>query len=114
MAHITDLRHIDRPTQTVVLDDNTTVHVGPPTVDLVDELREGGQHLFAVLRGEEGSEVAKKAVYEFAAKVINCNDDMLTVTADDLSTKYGLSLKALGVFFNDYVAYLTEIQNEKN
>lgn len=114
MARITDLRHIERETMTLVLNDETVVHVGPPTVDLVDELREGGPHLFAVLRGENGDEAAKNAVYEFAAKVINCNDDMLTVTAGDLATKYGISLKALGVFFNDYVEYLTQLQNEKN
>lgn len=116
MARITDLRHINRATMTVALNDaeGTIVHVGTPTVALVDELRGGAEALFDVLEGRNGNAAAKKAVYDFAAKVINCNDDLFTVTGEELATTYGLSLTALGVFFNDYTEFLTSIQKEKN
>ena len=117
MAKITDLRNVGRPTMTLVLYDgemDSTVHVCAPTVDLVDELREGSATLFAALKGEEGDNKAKRAVYELAAKLINCNTDLFTTTAEELAVRYRLSLEALQVFYLDYVEFINEIQNEKN
>lgn len=116
MANITDLRQVDRLTHTLVLpgDGEVVVHLCAPTVELVNELKEGSDALFAVLRGDEGSDAAKRAVYDFAARLINCNVDDFTTTAQELAVKYRLSLNALGVFFVDYVDFLDQIQNGKN
>lgn len=116
MAKITDLRLIGRPTMTVIFpDDNgTTVHLCAPTVELVDELRDGSDVLFAVLRGQEGDAQAKRAVYELATKFINCNTDLFETTAAELVQRYSMSLEHLQHFFSDYVDFLNEIQNAKN
>lgn len=116
MAKLTDLRQVGRPTMTLVLPDEqgTTVHLCAPTVELVEELREGSATLFAALRGEKGDEHTRRAVYELAANFINCNIDLFTVTADELARKYKVSVEHLQYFFVDYVAFLDEIQNAKN
>ena len=117
MAKITDLRNVGRPTMTLVFNDgetDVTVHVCAPTVELIDELRGSSETLFAALKGEDGDSRTKRAVYELAAKLINCNTDLFTTTADELATRYGLSLEALQVFYLDYVEFINAIQNEKN
>ena len=114
MANITDLRLADYPTMTMVLPDGTAVHVCAPTVELVDELRRSIRKLNAVLKGDEGDDRLKKAVYELAAKLINCNDDDFTVSAEELAVKHRTSLRALRVFFDDYVVFLKTIENAKN
>lgn len=116
MPHITDLRTVTQPTMTLVLPDEagTTVHLCAPTLELVEELQGGSHALFAALRGENGSEQAKRAVYELAAKFINCNLDMFKTTAEELAIKYSVSTEHLQQFYLDYVAFLKEIKNEKN
>ena len=114
MANITDLRLTDYPTMTIVLPDGTAVHVCAPTVELVDELRRGSRKLNAVLKGEEGDARTKKAVYELAAKLINCNEDDFTVTAESLAIQHRASLRALRIFFDDYVTFLRTLETEKN
>ncbi|MBP3590271.1 MAG: hypothetical protein J6J61_06815 [Muribaculaceae bacterium] len=116
MAKITDLRQAGRPTMTLVLPDEqgTTIHLCAPTVELVEELREGSATLFAALRGEKGDAQTSRAVYELAANFINCNIDLFTTTAEELTRKYGVGLEHLQYFFIDYVNFLEEIQNAKN
>lgn len=113
-AKITDLRIADFPTMTLVLPDETVVHVCAPTVELVDELKGSRRRLNAILEGQEGDAQSKRAVYELAAKLINCNEDDFTTTPQDLAVKHRVSLRALHVFFEDYVYFLKTIENEKN
>lgn len=116
MAKITDLRALSAPSMTVVLPDDlgTTVHVTAPTLELVEYLRENAQGIFGVLRGEEGDERMKQGVYDFAAKLINCNLDGFNTSAHELATKYSMNMQHLQVFFTDYVDFVSEIQNAKN
>lgn len=114
MNKITDLRMADFPTMTTVLPDGTTVHICAPSVDLVDELRRGSRKLTAVLQGEEGDARSKKAVYEFAAKLMNCNEDDFTTTPEALAIQHRVSLRALRVFFDDYIAFINTLEREKN
>lgn len=114
MANITDLRLADFPTMTVVLPDGTAVHVCVPTVELVEELRRSSRKLNAILNGDEGDAPTKKAVYELAAKLLNCNEDDFTVTAEGLAIQHRASLKALRVFFDDYVKFINSIEKAKN
>ena len=99
---------------TLVLPGETVVHVCAPTVELVGELRRGRRKLDAVLRGDEGDDRAKKAVYELAAKLINCNDDDFETTAQELAVLHRVSLRALKVFFEDYAKFLKTLETEKN
>ena len=114
MANITDLRLADYPTMTLVLPDGTAVHICAPTVELVEELRRSNRKLNAVLQGAEGDDKLKKAVYELAAKLINCNEDAITVTAESLAVQHRASLKALQVFYQDYTTFLSSLEHAKN
>lgn len=116
MAKVTDLRVLTRPSMITILPDkeSTTVHVTSPTVDMVEELQEGKAVLFSVLNGAAVNEQTKRAVYNLAAKFLSCNMDGLKFTGEDLLFRYGMTPEALGVFFADYVDFLTQIENEKN
>lgn len=116
MPRITDLRLAGQPTMTLVLPDEagTTVHLCAPTLELVEELRGGSKALFAVLRGENGSAETSRAVYDLAAKFINCNTDLFETTAEELQQRYAVSMVHLQKFFPDYVDFLDEIKNAKN
>lgn len=114
MSQITDLRLTDYPTMTLVFPDETTVHVCAPTVELVGELRRSHRKLDAILRGDEGDDRAKKATYELAAKLINCNEDDFSTTAQELAILHRVSLRALKVFYDDYVKFINTLENEKN
>ena len=113
---ITDLRALNQPTMTLVLPDEegTIVRLCAPTVELVEELRDGSHTLFAALRGENGDEATSRAVYELAAKFINCNIDSFKTTPEELVQRYSLSITHLQKFFPDYVDFLSEIKNAKN
>lgn len=117
MSKILDLRQVGRPTLTIIFPvegEELVVHVCAPTVALVDELRLGLDALSKVLNGEEGEHATKMAVYDLAAKLINCNTDGFKTDARELATKYHMSLETLAVFFDNYVEFIDIIQNEKN
>ena len=116
MDYFLDLRQVDQPSFTLILrdDDGTVVHLCAPTVDLVDELREGGDVLLAALQGAHGNDKQKRAVYDFAARIINCNTDNFKTTAEELAIRYRLSLSILNAFFDKYVDFINDIQNAKN
>lgn len=117
MSKILDLRQIGRPTLTVIFpveDEEIVVHVCAPTVALVDEIRFGLEALSKVLSGEEGEHATKMAIYDLAAKLINCNTDGFKTDATELAVKYHMSVETLAVFFDNYVEFIDLIQHEKN
>lgn len=93
-------------------DAKTVVHVSAPTVDLVDELRKNAAQLQEALTGK-GDKI-RPVLYHLAARLINCNLDGITVTAEELVFKYGMSQVALHIFFEEYAEYLGKLSNEKN
>ena len=114
MSKITDLRAVSRPSMTTILPDGTILHLSAPTVELVNELKEGSTVLFANLRGEHGDAATREAVYAFTAKVINCNYDNFEVTPEALATTHGMDYKVLEAFFLEYVAFLQSLEKQKN
>lgn len=113
---ITDLRATVRPSMITIFpdEDATVLHVTPPTVDMVEELKEGKEALFEVLKGKPGNQKQKDAVYSLAAKFLSCNMDDIKITPDELLTKYNMSPEALKVWFADYVDFLSNLENLKN
>ncbi len=96
----------------VELDEETIVRVTVPTVDMVEEFKESLPELLAVLKGEGPD--SKKALYELAANLINCNLDAERVTVADLVNKYDWALEDLTKFYLDYMAFIESVENEKN
>ena len=114
MAKILDFNSIERPVLELVMrdDNHTHIKVSTPTQFLVEELSAMAPRLDAVLKnGDEGS---TEAVYELAAKLLNCNRSFITVTVEELRGKYRMDLESLVVFFGAYVDFLNEIANAKN
>lgn len=117
MSKILDLRQVGRPTLTIIFPvegEELVVHVCAPTVELVDEMRLGLEALSRVLQGGDGEHATKMAVYDLAAKLINCNTDGFQTNATELATKYHMSVETLAVFYDSYVEFIDQIQNEKN
>ena len=114
MAKTLDFNTLQRPTLllTMLDDDKTQIKVSTPTEALVTELAEAAPALESL--AETGGKDAIEAIYDLAARLISCNRDHLTVTADDLRTKYRLDLESLIVFFDVYVDFINEITNAKN
>lgn len=114
MNNITDLRFADFPVMTVLMADDTVVHVSAPSVNLIDEIKASRRTLESVLNGEQGTNKLKRAIYDLAAKMINCNEDDFVTTGYELLTRYRWSLRAVDIFFTDYKAFIETLENEKN
>lgn len=114
MDHITDLRFADFPTLVLLLAGDVVVHITAPSLDLIDELNGSKRALESVLHGEKNDARKQKAVYELAAKLINCNDSDFQTTGFELLTKYRWGLKAVQKFLEDYQAFIQTLENEKN
>lgn len=112
MSKTIDFRALKRPFLKLIMRDNTEVRVTTPTADMVEELRANLPELLEVLKGKGAEQ--KKALYEFAAKLINCNLDAVEVTVDKLKADFDWSVEDLSVFYTAYVEFIEEIENAKN
>lgn len=111
MVRITSYKD-KRPRMRLELDEKTIIRVTVPTVDMVEEFKASLPELLAALKGE-GPE-SKKALYELAANLINCNLDAERITVEDLVNTYDWALEDLTKFYLDYMAFIESIENEKN
>lgn len=93
-------------------DDKTVLHVTPPTVALQEELRASIADFTALLNG--GNDEKRAALYDLAARLMSCNRNMRTISAEQLRTVYRLDEEDLVVFFEAYAGYLNGIENAKN
>ena len=83
-----------------------------PTEGLIEELDETLPELEYVLACGDKSMI--RAVYELAAKLINCNRSFITVTPEELRDKYHFDLDALIIFFDAYTDFIEELNHAKN
>jgi hypothetical protein len=111
MVHTTSFKE-KRPRLRLEMDDETIIRVTVPTVEMVEEFKDALPALMPVLKGE-GPE-SKKALYELAANLINCNLDAERVTVADLVNKYDWSVEELTKFYLDYMAFIEGLEKEKN
>jgi len=114
MAKTLDFNKIHRPHLLLVMPDKdrTKIKVSTPTEGLIEELQASLPEFEAVLK--EGDAETIKAVYDLAARLINCNQSAVHVTAEDLAGKYGLNLEFLVEFFSAYIDFIGEITAAKN
>jgi hypothetical protein len=111
IKRVLDLNTAQRPTLELTLCDKerTVLHIGMPTEADINELQAMD---FSSL--ESGEQADASAVYDMAARLINCNRDGVKVTGKSLRTKYGMDLELAVVFFEAYTEFINTIANEKN
>ena len=108
-----DYTQTAKPTMSVKMRDNggTVLRVTLPPLDVVDELTAMGDVLAAAA---DGTADAVSTLYSFAARVLSCNRDHITVAPEDITGKYDLDIDDLTVFFSDYVDFISGISRRKN
>lgn len=114
MANTLNFNKYRPPVLPVELTDETTIllRVTPPTVELQEELRGRQTDLQALLSG--GDDEIRETLYDLAARLMSCNRNLRTITAEMLRVNYGLDEEDLIVFFQAYADFLKELENAKN
>lgn len=111
-----DFNTVERPTLRLVMQDDarTEILVTTPTEGLVEELEHIRPKFEAMVTDKDKFDI--QALYEFAAKAMNCNRSFVTVTAEELAdkNKYRMNLESLVIFFGAYVDFIEGITNLKN
>lgn len=103
-----------RPTLELTMMDEaqTVIKVGTPSVGLLEELEALLPEFETLARS--GNREAIAAIYDMAARLINCNYSFITVIGEELRTKYGMGLDAMQIFFSAYMDFVSDIYNAKN
>lgn len=111
---VLNFNQIQRPSVELTMMDveQTVIRVTTPSVDLLEELEAALPEFEKVARS--GNKEAVLAIYDLAARLINCNLSFITVTADELRTKYNMGLDLMQIFFSAYMDFVNEIYKEKN
>ena len=114
MAKVLDFNTVERPTLELIMPDtdHTIIKVGTPTESLVEELAKLEPQLNKALQSED--EEAKAAIYDLAARLINCNRNFVKVTPEDLRDKFDMNLENLIIFFGTYIDFINEVTQAKN
>lgn len=93
-------------------EDNTVIHVTPPTVDLQEELRAHMADLHALLSGDDDEK--REALFDLAARLMSCNRNMRKITPEQLRNTFRLDEEDLVVFYTAYADFVKGIENAKN
>lgn len=111
--HSLNLNSAKRPVFTLTLmdEEETTIHVKVPSMDLFNELRASAAELD---RLNDNDPEAEEMVYDLTARLLSCNRENLKVTAKELRGKYNLELEDLLLVYGSYMDFLADIKNEKN
>lgn len=114
MAKVLDFNTIERPVLELVMQDDERTHikVSTPTESLVEELAALAPQMDKVLQSKDADTI--KAVYDLAARLINCNRSFIKVTPEDLRDKFHMNLESLIIFYGAYVEFINELTNAKN
>lgn len=114
MAKTLDFNAITPRVLTLVMRDEAKTHidVGVPTEYLVEQLQEILPQLNSMVQEPEKTD--NRTLYELAARLISCNHSGVVVTAEELRDKYRMNLEMMVAFYNAYVGFINEINEEKN
>lgn len=110
-----DFRSLRQPSiECIMLDDeNTVIHVVPPTQNDVKRLETMNRELQAI-RAKTPDAAMQKKMYDFLAELMSHNEEDLKITGIELKTKYRLSLTHLLAFEKAYIEFIAEIKSAKN
>lgn len=90
----------------------TVVHVTPPLLKLIEEVTERMPDLLD-LHTKSAPERAR-ASFDLAARMMSCNLDGMTFTAEELRDVYGLTRYDVIGFFKLYIDFLAGLKDAKN
>lgn len=109
-----NFNQLQRPTLELTMMDEaqTVIRVSTPSVGLLEELQAMLPEFEAVARS--GNREAIQAIYDMAARLMNCNCSFITVTGEELRTKYAMGLDSMQIFFSAYMDFVNGIYNAKN
>ena len=114
MAKILDLNSIQVPTLELIFPDEnrTTLHILAPTEALISEMESWvKQGLDPLAKGDRAS---VETAYDLTARLLSCNSEGVTITAEDLRGKYKVDIWKLIPVVQGYMDFISEIKNEKN
>ena len=114
MSKILDLNSLQIPTLELTFTDDkhTTLHVTAPTEALISELEswvKGGLEPLS-----KGDQASIGLAYDLTARLLSCNREGITITAEELRATYRVDLWTLIPVVNGYMEFISEIKNEKN
>ena len=113
MAEVLDFNKYRPPVLPLLLPgEGKRLNLIPPTLDLLEELRASRERLSVLLTQEDEEMV--DALFELAARLMSCNRQLKKIKADYLRNVCGMDEADLGVFFQAYTNYLTDLENAKN
>jgi len=109
-----DFNSYDKPELEITLKDpdSTKIVLCTPTVALIERLQVAASDIKEVVK--EGNENGISAMYGLMADLINCNIDGITVTGEELRSKYKMELVDVIVFYSLYMDFVDEIKAAKN
>lgn len=109
-----DFNALTQPTWQITLrdDDHTVVNLVTPTVDLVERLIAAEPEMTEAAKTKDGRTI--KALFEFTAELMNCNEDGYVFTAEELRDKYKMKLLDVIRLHAGYMEFIQEMQNAKN
>lgn len=112
-----DFRELYMPVYELTMMDGTDITVTHPNEGLVEELEAMASEVETIFSADNPDVIDE--VYKLAAQLISCNKQGLSVSADDLRTKYWpedktLNQLALLSFISEYMNFLDEIKKVKN
>lgn len=90
----------------------TVVHVAPPLLSLIEEVTARLPDLLD-LHTKSAPERAR-ASFDLAARMMSCNLDGMTFTAEELRDVYKLTRYDVIGFFKLYVDFLADLKDAKN
>lgn len=113
MARVLDLNSAQQSLIELTLQDENRTHLSLdiPSEQLVNEMENLLPELQKIKQGDRQS---VDMIYDVAAKLISCNLDFVTVTAEELRGKYRMNLVSAINFFNAYFTAIEEIIKTKN
>ena len=114
MSRVLDLNSVKRPTLDLTLQDEgrTKVRISMPSEGLMQELQNMAPEMVDIMK--TGDKDGVLAIYDLAARLISCNRDFLTITAEELRSKYRMDLESALIFFSAYLDFIEAIIKEKN
>ena len=114
MSKVLDFNTVERPTLELIMPDtdHTVIKVGTPTESLVEELAALAPQLEKVLQAKDADSI--EAIYDLAARLINCNRNFIKVTPEDLRGKFNMNFENLVLFFGHYIDFINDITRAKN
>lgn len=109
-----DFNAIQKPIWPVKLADDaqTVVHLSYPSLELTERLMTMSDSLKEIVNGNNSDAVRK--AFGVVAAVMNCNEDGLTFTAEELRDKYHMTLLGMARFTAGYLTFLKEANDAKN